>query len=342
MLIVMAVAVAGAFGSRAEALTVKALLVNLVLVIGLYIFAGNSGIVSFGHASFMAIGAYAAAILMLSPSLKQTLLPSLPGALRNTESSPLLAAVAATLVCGMCAVLIGIPLMRLSGIAAALSMFAVLVIVHSVASHWVNVTRGQQGMLGVPRTTTITSAAIASLIAIAVAYAFQKSLPGRRLRASREDEVAAQAVGISVARERRLALVLSAAVTGLGGFLFAGLQGAFTPNSFFLGVTFLTIAMLVVGGVNSLAGAVIGTVAISALLEALRQLEDGISIAAVQLEVRAGSSGIGLAVLMILILVFRPRGLTNGRELWWPIREKVCPPAPLMERTGRARASDTE
>jgi len=303
-------------GTLSEQFTVTNMLVNLVLVVGLYVFAGNSGILSFGHMSFMAIAAYATALVTIPHGIKETLLPSLPGWLQSTQLSPAAAGLIAAACCGIFAVVIGLPLMRLSGIAAALSMFVVLLIVRVVASNWDAVTRGQEAMVGVPTTTTMTSALVAAIVTVFIAYTFQESRVGRRLRASREDEVAAKALGISVIKERRIALVVSAVLVGLGGFLFAGLQGTFSPDAFFLVVTFNTIAMLVIGGMNSLSGAVIGTVLISALLEGLYRLEDGFSVSSLQVSAHPGLSGLGLAVVMIGILIFRPDGITRGREVF--------------------------
>jgi branched-chain amino acid transport system permease protein len=316
-------------GTLSEQFTVTTMLVNLVLVVGLYVFAGNSGILSFGHMSFMAVAAYVTALVTIPHGIKETLLPSLPGWLQAADFPPALAGAIAAACCGIFAVVIGIPLMRLSGIAAALSMFIVLLIVRVVASNWDAVTRGQEAMVGVPTTTTMTSALVAATIAIFIAYVFQESRIGRRLRASREDDVAAKSLGINIIKERRIALVVSAVLVGLGGFLFAGLQGTFSPDAFFLVITFNTIAMLVIGGMNSLSGAVIGTVVISGLLEALYRLEDGFSVGALSVREHPGLSGLGLAVVMIAILIFRPDGITRGREIFpgedsaWHVRRRV-------------------
>jgi branched-chain amino acid transport system permease protein len=321
-------------GTLSEQFTVTTMLVNLVLVVGLYVFAGNSGILSFGHVSFMAVAAYVTALVTIPHAIKTILLPALPEWLQSTQLSPALAGLTAAACCAIFAALIGFPLMRLSGIAAALGMFIVLLIVRVVANNWDAVTRGQEAMVGVPTTTTMTSALVAALIAILIAYAFQESRVGRKLRASREDEVAAKALGISIIRERRIALVVSAVVVGMGGFLFAGLQGTFSPDAFFLVITFNTIAMLVIGGMNSLSGAVIGTVLISALLEGLYRLEDGFAVAGVSVKEHPGLSGLGLALVMIAILIFRPDGITRGREIF--------PGRDFIWRSDRRRTSDPD
>jgi branched-chain amino acid transport system permease protein len=187
-------------------------------------------------------------------------------------------------------------------------------------------------MLGIPAQTTMTRGLIAATVTILAAYLFQRSSVGLRLRASREDEVAASAYGVWVARDRTIACVMSAAFVGLGGFLFAEEFGVFNPDDFYLNVTFVTIAMLVVGGINSLAGAVVGPVVISAVLEGLDQLEGGIGVGSLHVTAPPGSSSVGLALIMLAILLFRPAGLTGGKEFRWPWA--VAAPVDSEERAG--------
>lgn len=306
---------------------ITTMLMNLVLVVGLYLFAGNSGVLSFGHTSFMAIGAYVAAILTVPPVQKEFLLPDLPGFLQSSQLGAVPAALISGLVAAAFAAVIGVPLMRLNGLAASLGLFAVLAIVHVVAQQWESVTRGTLTMLGVPTETTMTRALIVALCAIVFAYLFQISKTGLRLRASREDEVTAQSIGVDVTRDRWVGLVLSAFVVGVGGFLWAQFLGSFNPDVFWFNVTFITIAMLVIGGLNSLAGAVYGTIIVSALSEGLRRVEHGFDLGVFQVPQRGGVREVGLAIVMLLILIFRPQGVTGGNEIGWPndrqLRDKV-------------------
>jgi len=283
------------------------MLINVVLVVGLYVFAGNSGVLSFGQMSFMAIGAYATAILTIPVIQKGFLLPDLPPLLADAHLPTLPAALVAGLVAAFAAAVIALPIVRLSGLAASLAMFAVLVIVHEVARNWDAVTRGSRTMIGVPTNTTGTVALLAAMAAIVLAYAYQRSSAGLRLRASREDEFAARAVGIDVTRERAIAFVLSGFIVGIGGFLYAQHQGAFDPSAFFIEITFLTIAMLVIGGMKSLAGAVVGAASVSLLSTLFDSFEDRAD--------RAGFSATLLAGFFLAVLIWRRQGLTGGREL---------------------------
>jgi branched-chain amino acid transport system permease protein len=298
-----------------EAIT---MLTNLIVVVGLYTFAGNSGVMSFGHISFMAIGAYVAALVSIPEIQKGVLLPDLPTWLASLELGPTMTLVVAGLSAAVFGGLISIPLMRLSGISAALSMFAVLLIVQVVATNWEDVTRGKQTMLGVPTNIGLWDACWLAIGAIALSYGFQRSRVALRLRATRDDAYAAEALGINAVADRRIALVLSAFIVGVAGFVFAQTIGSFSPSAFYVSLTFLTIAMLVVGGVRSLTGAVIGTLAVSIFAEILRHVEEGVDIGPLSLSGRPGLREVGLACGLIIVLIFRPRGITNGREVPWP------------------------
>ena len=295
-------------------------LVNVVLVVGLYVFVGNSGVLSFGQMSFMSIGAYTTALITIPLIQKNFLLPDLPSFLANAEVSPLPAALIAGAAALVFALILVVPIVRLSGLAASLAMFAVLVIVYQVAINWDAVTRGSRTMIGVPTNTTIWVAMGWAVVMIVMAYLHQRSSTGLRLRASREDEFAARAAGINIPRERGIAFLLSAFIIGVGGFLYAQFQGAFTPSAFFIHITFLTIAMLVVGGQKSLAGAVVGAVSVSVLSFVFNSIEDGVNAGPIHFAGRDGLSDTALAAFILLVLVFRRDGIMRGREFQWPPR----------------------
>jgi branched-subunit amino acid ABC-type transport system permease component len=301
---------------------VLAAVINLTVVVGLYMFTGISGVFSFGHASFMAIGAYAGAILVIPPETKKFVLPDLPGFLAGAHLDPFPATLSAGGLAAAAALILSLPLVRLSGLTAGLATFAVLSVVNIVARNWEQLTHGTAGVSGIPTTTTVWGALGWAIAAMAAAWAFQRSRIGLRLRASREDEAAARSIGVAVARERSIAFVLSAFFVGAAGALFGMFIGSFNPDAFFLNITFLMVVMLVIGGTSSLAGAVVGTIVISGVSELLRRIEGGVDVGFVTLSGRAGLRDIGLALVMLAILIFRPRGLTAGREISWPFRSR--------------------
>lgn len=320
VLLLVAVAVVGSSGSAVTQRKTIEVLVNVVLVVGLYVYAGNTGVLSFGHMSFMAIGAYTAAIVTIPEIQKNVLLPDLPSFLSSLALDPLPAAIVCGLAGVVFAVILVAPISRLGGLSAGLAMFAVLVIVYQVAINWDAVTRGSQTMLGVPMNTTIFSAVAWSIVVVAIAWFYQRSAAGLRARATREDEFVARSLGISIPKERAIAFVLSGFVIGIGGFLYAQFQGAFTPSAFFIHITFITIAMLIVGGQKSLAGAVVGAIVISVLGFLFGDIEDGFNAGPVSFAGRDGLSDTALAICILLVLVYRRDGIMRGREFEWPGR----------------------
>jgi branched-chain amino acid transport system permease protein len=269
----------------------------------------------------MAIGAYVGALLTIPQLQKEFLLPDLPSWLMRLELPFFAAAAIAGVVAALVAALMGLPLMRLDGIAAGIATFSFLVIVRVVISNWDSVTRGTGSMPGVPTDTTPSRALLCVLAALVGAYAFQRSRVGRRLRAAREDDRAAASVGVHIVRERTAAFALSAFFCGVAGVLFGHFVGIFSPDDFYLTTTFIVVAMLVVGGIGSLAGAVVGTLTVIAVSEALLRLETGVDFRLFDVDAPAGLQETGLAVFLLLVLVLRPDGITGGREFSrpWPI-----------------------
>jgi branched-chain amino acid transport system permease protein len=169
-------------------------------------------------------------------------------------------------------------------------------------------------------TTSKNDAMTWALIAITVGFVFQSTGLGLRLRGSREDDVAARSLGVGVRMERRAAWIVHAFIMGVGGGLYGQYLGSFNASFFYLALTFTTLAMLVVGGMTSLSGAVIGSLTISFVAELLHRVEQGADISVLHIPPRPGLREVGLAIIMLALLILRPRGLTNGRELPWPSR----------------------
>lgn len=317
---VAAIALLGGLGPESVERTVVTMLINVILVVGLFSFIGNSGVFSFGHMAFMAIGAYTAAILMVPVDRKDVLFPDMFEPLRNAEASPLVATLAGGIVAAIAAAIVAVPLMRLSGLTASLASFSLLIMVNVVATNWKQVTNATSGISGLPSSIDVSSTLVWALGAVLVVALYQRTGTSLRLIASREDDVAARAVGIQVVRERSIAFVLSAFVTGLGGSLYAQSIGSLTADAVYLDVTFLIIAMLVVGGLHSLSGAVGGAVALSLIAELLRQMEKGIDVGTYVIGAPVGLREVGYALAMLLILILRPEGLSGRREVPLPRR----------------------
>src|SRR6185369_5770605 len=312
--VLLLVVLAAGYTAPAFQRTVIESLIDLLVVVGLYIFIGNSGVVSFGHIAFMAIGGYASAILTMTAQKKHVLL-QLPGFLEHLQLPSLPAAVLAAGFAAFIAWLIGMAFIRLRGIALPMATFAMLMIVHVVAQNWNEVTGGRRALVGLPQFVGLWTALLGAVVALAAAAFYQQWRRGLLLRCSRENEVAAEASGIDIARERLLAFVVSAFFVALGGVLFAHFLGTITANSFYLDLTFVTLAMLVVGGMRSLTGAFVGTAVVTVVSEVFRSIERGVDLGGFTLSAPPGLQEIGLALILLLILIFRRDGLVGDFEI---------------------------
>lgn len=296
-------------------------LIKLIMVTGLYIFIGNSGILSFGHGAFLIVSAYTSAWLTIPPMMKKVILPNLPQFLQLVDAAPYVGIVGGILLAALVALLIGIPLVRLSGIAASIGTFAFFIVVSVIYNNWTGWTKGTASLVGLPVYVGPKIALCAASVSLLVAWLFQTSRYGLLLRATREDLVAARASGIRAERLRLVAFVLSAAVAALGGILWGHSNGALsTANNVYLNLQFTIIAMLVVGGVRSLSGVVVGTLTLSIIGEIFRRLEIGVDIFGLNIILPGGSREVLLGLCMLLALILRPDGLTRGLELSWPRR----------------------
>lgn len=312
-LLVVAAALVGTLVSQASEGYFIDALVKVTIVVALYLFIGNSGVLSFGHISFVAVGAWVAGVLSVPVAEKPAIMPSLAGFLRDRTVGNLPSLLLATAVGGVFALVVGLALMRLSGLAAGIATFAVLEITHNVLRYYEKIGPGLNTFSSVPASTGLWQAAIGALIAIGVAFAYQRSRFGRLLRATREDSAAASSVGVSVYRQRLGAFVLSGALAGFAGGLYVHLLPV-NSESVYLDLTFITLAMLVVGGATSLWGAVVGALAVSALDSFLANAENGVSLFGGTLDLPAGTRLVVVGALMAIVLIARPSGITGGRE----------------------------
>jgi len=303
------------FGGEVLQRILTVLFINLSMVLGLQIFMGNSGVVSFAQIGFMGIGAYGSALFSMSPQAKAMALRNLYSWLVPIQVPFVVAVIIGGLMAAFVAALVGYPLMRLSGAAAVIATFALLIIVHTVLINWSEVTNGPRTLFGLEAYTTLWVGAAAGILFLLLALWFKETPLGLQLRASREDEQAAASVGINIVWVRWVAFVLGAFITGVAGALWAHFITSFSPLVFYLPQTFLIISMAIIGGSASVSGAVVGAVAVTAIFEGVRGIENAINISAVFPFTVSGLTEVCLSIAMILILIMRPSGILGSREL---------------------------
>lgn len=311
---VVAVAVFGSTMSIAQQGNVTNILVTATIVVALYVFTGNSGVMSFGQISFVAVGAFTAGILTSPTLTRQTNMPSLFKFLSTTQISSFESLLLGAGLGALFAFLVGAVLLRLSGLSAGIATFAVLVITYDVLSYWDKIGPGVMPVVLVPVTTSLAVGALGLGVAIVVAFAYQRTRSCRLLRATREDAVAAQGIGISVFHHRLIAFTISGAIAGFAGALFVHELGSISTGQVYIDLTFATLAMLVVGGTGSLWGAVLGGIVLGVLESFLSNAENGVAIGSLHVTLPNGLSVVIVGVIMVVVLIFAPKGISGSHE----------------------------
>ncbi len=311
-----------AFAEPYQIRVAYAFFMNLVIAIGLQVFMGNTGVVSFGHVSFMGISAYTVSLLTIPLALKKTLIPKAPFELATVHVGIVPAIVLALLFTALVAWLSGMVLKRVGGAAAEILTLALLVISFVVFNAWIDLTRGPRSLYGIPVVSSLPWAMAAAAVAIFVAKLFRDSDGGLQLRASSENLLAARAMGVPVESLRLRAWVISAVLVGAGGILHATYLGTIGPNSYYFTQTFLIMAMVILGGMRSVSGTIVGTALISVGSEAARTLENGPVIFGSKLPEMFGLTGFFLGTVIVLCMTLRRDGILGDDEFEDIVRQR--------------------
>ena len=327
---------------------VTQMLINAVVVLGLQIYIGNTGVLSFGHIGFGAIAGYTFAICAISPERKLRQIPNAPFGLAEIDLTPLQSGMVALTLTIIVAFVIGLALSRSGArsgaVAAVVITLALLFVVHEVARNWIDLTRGgKTGLSFSPLgNATLQGKLPIYLIligAIALARLFKETRAGRLAQAAREDDLAARVMGIDPAVQQMIALLLSVAVVSAGSALRVFELGSINPRLFFFDYTLLTLTMLIVGGRNSVAGTLVGVLIITAGSELTRNLS-GMDVPGMNWLLRDGLTDIFLGGAMLGFMILRPAGLLGDWEvdhwLYRRLRRAESPPAPSPVTTARS------
>lgn len=259
---------------------------NIIVVIGLSLLTGFTGIFSFGHAAYMALGAYTAAMLTTKLHLPFVL-----------------ALIAAVVLAALAGRLIGIPTLRLVGDYFAIAMLGMGETVRLLLDNGGKLTGGARGLGNIPSHTALPVAFILMVICVITMKNIIGSRYGRCFMAIREDELAAECCGIDTFELKKTSLTLSAAFGGLGGALFAHYITYIQPIMFDMAKSTEIAAAVVFGGLGSLSGSIIASVILIGIPEVLRPLYQWRLVF--------------YGLLLVGTIVLRPQGLMGGKELSW-------------------------
>ncbi len=272
--------------------------VNVILAVSLNVVNGFTGQFSIGHAGFMAVGAYTAAAV--TSALRETQLLGLPPGASDAVVFAL-ALGSGMLLAALAGLLVGIPSLRLRGDYLAIVTLGFGEIIRVVIEN----TRflGQAtGLSGLPGHTTLLWVGLGAIATVVMARRLQVSTQGRALLAIREDEVAAEAMGVDTVGYKVRAFVISAAFAGLAGGLLVHYILLCTPRMFTFVKSFEVVAMVVLGGMGSITGSVLAATGLTVALEALRAADQYRMVM--------------FSLLLVVLMLTRPTGLMGTRELW--------------------------
>ncbi len=325
-------------GGSARGSLVSQMLVNAIMVLGLQIYIGNTGILSFGHMGFAAIAGYVVAVLAIDPMFKRVIIPQAPLGLADVHLGPLPATGVALGVVLAVATFVGLGLVRsgtrAGAVAPTMITLALLFLVREAATNFVELTAGDRSGLSFGPGNSLQGRGwiYAGLLgSILLARLFRETRVGRLAQAARDDELAARAAGVDPAWPQMAALLVSMVPITVGTSLRVQLLGSMTPNFFFFSYTLLTLAMLIVGGRKSVTGALLGVVLITSGNELTRYLSSGaVDVPGLGWLLREGLSELFLGAAMLGFMILRPEGLVRDRELDdWPRRRlRARAPAP--------------
>lgn len=262
-------------------------LINIMLAVSLNLIVGFTGQLCLGHAGFMSIGAYLSAILTQKAELPFMV-------------SIFIGAIIACII----AALIGNPTLRLTGDYFAITTLAFCEIIRIVIMN-IDFIGGARGLTGIPKKTNFTIAFIFAVITIVIIYNIIHSSQGRAMLSVRENEIAAESMGINAFKYKIMAFVIGAFFAGLAGGLYAHYMGYIQPTAFDFNKSIDYLTFVVFGGMGSLSGSVIATIILTFLPELLRGFQNFRMIL--------------YPLALIILMIFRPQGLLGDKEITFKI-----------------------
>ncbi len=266
--------------------------INCIAAMGVSILTGFTGIFTLGHAAYMALGAYTTAILTV-----------------RYEIHYIPAIIAGGLIAVLVAWLIGVPTLKLTGDYYAIASIGLGEAIRLIIENWQSFTRGSRGFPGIdPYTTRFLAVFIFIMLAIFTFNMLESNL-GRELKASRDDIIAASLLGFNTPRTRMKALIISAFYCGIAGSLLGGYMSFIQPSMFDMMKSTELTAIVVFGGLGSMSGTILGSAAITLIMEYFRDIS----------QYRMLIYGL----LLVIIMVFRPEGLMGSREIWDLFKLKI-------------------
>lgn len=287
---------------------------------------GFTGLFSLGQAGFMAIGAYTVAILTVPIEKRAAIFYVI-------DQNPILAQIqipfVAALILGgllaaLVAILIGIPVLRLKSDYLAIATLGFSEIIRIVFTNAKTITNGALGIKSIPKMPTMWVFFGVMILSVAFIVLLINSSYGRAFKAIREDDIAAEAMGINLFKHKVLSFAIGAFFAGIGGGLFASLLGTVDPKQFYFTMTYNFLLIIVLGGMGSISGTVIASFIVTVGLEVLRFFDEPLTIFGFNIPIfRAGFRMVIFSALLMMLVLFFRNGLLGQKELSWGMIKRL-------------------
>jgi len=290
-----------------------------ILALSMNLVLGFTGMFSLGHSGFMCVGAYTAAILTMSPASKELIYymePIIP-ILAKIEWPIFPAIIAAGLVAALFGFLVGFPALRLRDDYLAIATLGFAEIIRIIVTNTTSITNGSLGLKNIPSISSIWLYWGAAILTLLVLKRMNTSSWGYAFRAIRDNEIAAEAMGISIFKHKLISFTVGAFFAGIAGALMGFLITSIDPTMFRFLFTFQILLIVVLGGMGSLTGSVISAVVITIMMEVLRVVEQPISILGLNIPGLSGMRMVIFSALLLLVILFYRQGLMGTKEFNW-------------------------
>jgi len=290
--------------------------VFIILAVSYNLINGVTGQFSLEPNGFVAIGAYVTALLLLNSEAKidQFMLEDPSPLILWMSASFVPALLISGAVASLIALMLSIPVFRVRGDYLAIVTLGFGFIIRIIAVNQSEYTNGSMGLSAIPQYANLLWIGIFALVCIVVILNIVYSKFGRAMKAVRDDEDAANAMGINTFKIKTYAFMTSAFFEGIGGGLFASLLTTVSPEQFSFLLTFELLIIIVPGGLGSTSGAIIGSIVVIAGMEALRFLDEP-NLLGFNTDAHPGLRMVVFSIILILIMLFARKGIFGNKEL---------------------------
>lgn len=295
-------------------------LIYAIIGLSMNLTNGFAGQFSLGQAGFMAIGAYVVGIFTVPVELRENVFYAVPmnPLIADIEMPLWLALIVGGLLSSLVAFLIGTPVLRLRGDYLAIATLGFSEIIRIVITNAQSFTNGALGIKDIPALNDVRYIFIATAITFIFVTCLINSSYGRAFKAIREDEIAAEAMGVGLFHHKCLAFMLSAFFAGIGGGLYATLLGTVDPKNFLFTLTYNFLLIIVLGGMGSITGSMLGSIIVTAGLEFLRVFDEPLTLFGTAVPLfRPGFRMVIFSILLMVCVLFWRKGIMGTDEFSW-------------------------